>query len=309
MIFSTQQYNQQALALLGLILTNLFWAGDAIIARFVTADIPPLTLACGRWFFAFLFILPFSWPHLKGNLPVIRQRWLVIFLLGTMGIAIYNAVFYLAAHSSTAVNITLVASTLPLVALLISWILLAIRPTNWQLLGIAISLIGVLIIISQGDFKQFLSLHFNEGDILVFGLALLWSLYSVLLRKYPIKLNAVALITVLIAAGLPLVFVLFVVEWLVLPSISLRIDVIPAFLYVAIFPSILAYIFWNHGVKVLGPNITALSTYLMPLFTAILAVTILKEAIYFYHFIGGALILVGLYFGSIFKMRKINERD
>lgn len=297
-------FSPKTIALIGLALTNLFWAGNAVIARFVVDDIPPLTLVFGRWLFAFLLLLPFALPYWKVSLPIIRERWFVIIVLGIMGIATYNSVLYLAAHSTTAINITLVSSALPLVALLASWLLLQVRPSNWQLLGILVSLAGVFIVISRGQISLLYDVFgagFNQGDLMIFGLAVLWALYSVILRKYPIDLNPIVLLTVLIAAGLPLSAVLFLVELIQLPSFSLSFDSAPIFIYIAIFPSILAYVFWNHGVKIVGPSVSALSCYLMPLFTALIAVPVLGETLYWYHFLGGILILIGLYFGSVFK--------
>jgi len=287
------------LALTGLALTNLFWAGNAVVARFVVDDIPPLTLAFGRWMIAFLVLFPFAIPHLRGQWRYLRRQWLVILVLGLMGVSVYNTVLYLAAHSTVAVNITLVSSTLPLITLLASWLLLSLRPSYWQLLGIIISLCGVLTIISSGDMERLLSLAFNRGDVMIFGIACCWSVYSVLLRKYPIHLHPLALLFVLVVAGLPFLFLLFLFEVSVAPAFSLSQQSWVLMTYTALFPSVLAYLFWGFGVREVGPNIAALSCYLMPLFAAILAVSLLGERLYWYHFLGGAFILCGLYFASV----------
>lgn len=293
--------SNKALALTGLALTNLFWAGNAVVARFVVDDIPPLTLAFGRWLIAFIVLLPFALPHLKGQWSYIRSQWLVILILGFIGVTVYNTVLYIAAHSTAAVNITLVSSTLPLITLLASWLLLSHRPTHWQLLGIVISLCGVLTIISSGNIEQLLTLAFNHGDVMIFGIACCWSIYSVLLRKYPLSLHPIALLFVLMAAGLPFLLVLYLFELSVVPAFSLSQQSWVLITYTALFPSVCAYLFWGFGVKEVGPNIAALSCYLMPLFTAMLAVPLLGETLYWYHYLGGVLILCGLYFGSVFK--------
>ena len=298
------KFSPYALALIGLALTNLFWAGNAVVARFVVDDIPPLTLIFGRWSLAFLMLLPFALPHLKNSVTVIRERWFMIIVLGVMAIATYNSVLYLAAHSTTAINITLISSSMPLVALLVSWLLLKTKPSHWQLVGIAASLLGVFIVISRGQLtllQELIAAGLNRGDLMIFGLVCLWSFYSVMLRKYPINLHPIALLTVLVAAGLPVLTVLFVIELSVLPPFSLGLSAASIFIYTAIFPSILAYLFWINGIKIVGPNVSALSCCLMPLFAAILAVPILGETLYWFHYLGGTLILIGLYFGSVFK--------
>ncbi|EGG94354.1 hypothetical protein IMCC1989_59 [gamma proteobacterium IMCC1989] len=295
-------------AFLGLAATNLFWAGNAVLARFASDGVPPFTLAFSRWALALLILLPFAAPYLKGTWPEVRRQWPVVIVLGFLGITIYNTVLYLAAHSTTAVNITLMSSNLPLITLLISWLMLNEKPRGWQLFGIMSSLLGITVIISNGDLSQLLSLQFNIGDLLILGIAFCWSLYSVILRKYPINIHPVALLTVLIAVGLPFTFVLFFIELRMLPPFSISKSGSLIILYVAIFPSIFAYLFWGYGIKQLGPNIAALSCYLMPLFTALLAIPLLGESLHTYHLIGGAFVLIGLYFGTLFKRQKLSTK-
>lgn len=303
------------LALLGLILTNLFWASNAVIARYIAADIPPLTLAFLRWFIAFLILLPCVWSSLykdwDKNSAIIQQRCWVIVVLGILGIAIFNTVLYLAAHTTTAVNITMVSSSLPLVTLLMSFIMLKTLPDRWQIIGITVSLLGVCIIISSGELSALLQMHFNQGDILILLIACAWSVYTVILRKYPVALNPMALITVIIAAGLPLLASLALLEVVLLPpsaAFAINIENSSLLMYIAVFPSILAYILWGYGVKALGPNIAALSSYLMPVFTVLLAMPLLGEQLYRYHILGGVMVLLGFYLASFYKINK-RERD
>ena len=297
--------NAKTLALLGLAATNLFWAGNAVLARFASDDIPPFTLVFARWALALLILLPFALSYLKGTWPKIRRHWSVVLMLGFLGIATYNTVLYLAASSTTAVNITLMSSTLPLITLLISWLMLNEKPKVWQLFGIAASLLGITVIISHGDVTQLLSLQFNMGDLLIVGIAFCWSLYSVILRKYPIDIHPIALLAILIMAGLPFIFVLFIIEIYLLPPFTVGLSSSLVILYVAIFPSIFAYLFWGYGIKQWGPNVAASSCYLMPLFTALLAIPLLGEVLHSYHLIGGLLILIGLYFGTLFKQKVV----
>ena len=118
------QLSTKTLALLGLTMTNLFWASNAVLARFVVEDIPPFTLAFGRWLLAFFLLLPFTYRDIYENSAEVRRCWAVIIVLGLLGITIYNSILYLAAHSTTAVNITLVSSILPLVTLAASALML-----------------------------------------------------------------------------------------------------------------------------------------------------------------------------------------
>jgi drug/metabolite transporter (DMT)-like permease len=303
------QISTKTLALLGLGLTNLFWATNAVLARFVAEDIPPFTLVFGRWLLAFLLLLPFTWQHIYRNFDEIQRRWPVIVVLGLLGITIYNAILYLAAHSTTAVNITLVSSTLPLITLAASALLLKQKPSSWQIIGIFASLAGVTLIISGGKLSNLLNLSLSEGDVMILGIACCWALYSVILRKYPINLKPAALLTVFIGAGLPPLLALFAIEQASLPnSFDPKMKDLPIYVYIAIFPSILAYLFWGYGVKVVGPNISALSCYLMPLLTALIAIPLLGEVLHWYHFTGGILILVGLYLGRYSNRQSLRKK-
>lgn len=292
------------LALLGLTATTFFWAGNAVLARFASSVIPPFTLSFSRWSLALLILLPFAIPYLKGAWPEVRRHWLVILVLGFLGISTFNTILYLAAHSTTSVNITLMSSNLPLITLLSSWLLLKEKPNSWQFFGIAASFSGIVVIASNGNFSQLRSLQFNVGDILMVCIVCCWSLYSVILRKYPIQIHPIALLAVLMMAGLPFLFVLFVIEIHVLPEFTISESGGLVILYTAIFPSILAYLFWGYGIKQLGPSVASLSFYLLPLFTALLAVPLLAESLYWFHFAGALLILIGLYFGTLFKGRR-----
>lgn len=290
-----------SLAILGLILTNLFWSSNAVLARFIVEDIPPFTLVFVRWLLALLILLPFTWRDIVSNFGEVRRCWQVIIVLGVFGVSIYNSGLYLAAHSTTAINMTLVSSTLPLVTIAASSLLLGIIPTRWQLLGIIASFTGVMFIITQGKLSQLLSVNLNQGDLLVLVITCCWALYSVILKKYPVHLKPTSLLTILIAVGLPPLFGLFLLEQSLANTPLLQMRHAPIYLYAAIFPSILAYLFWGYSVIIAGPNIASLSCYLIPLFTVVMAVPLLKESLHSYHLIGAALMLVGLYFGSLFK--------
>lgn len=294
----------KTLALIGLALTNLFWATNTVLARFLSEDIAPFTTTLIRWLLALLLLLPFTAKALGSHGQELRRRWPVIAILGLLGITIYNSILYLAAHSTTAINITLVNAALPLVTLIISWLFLAEKPSRHQLLGIALSLIGVGFIVSEGAVDQLIQVNIKQGDLLVLGIVCCWSLYSVILRKYPINIAPAPLLTALIAAGLPLLVILTLVEQHSLATSHwIQTKDLPVYFYMALFPSILAYLFWAYGIEVVGPNIASLSCYLVPLLTAMMAIPLLGEQLHWYHLCGGLLILAGLYFGSLFQQK------
>ena len=169
-----------------LTLTSLFWAGNIVLARHVGDHVPPITMSCIRWFATFLILLPFAWPHLKRDWPVLRAHLPLLALLSVLGFAYNNAISYWAMQYTEALNALLIQSAGPLFVAVWSLLLFGVRLTGAQLAGIALSLAGVLIIILRGDFSALASISFNRGD-LMFGSSLLaFGLYSALLLRRPV---------------------------------------------------------------------------------------------------------------------------
>lgn len=290
-----------AAASAGLVLTNLFWAGNAVIARAVADTIPPFALSFWRWSLALLIVLPFGLPQLWRNRALIRAHWGRILLLSALSVGGYNTLLYLAAHTTTAVNITLVSATIPVMIALMAWLLLRQRTAPTQLLGIALALSGIVVIVTQGQWSVLAGLDFRLGDLIMVGAVTIWALYSVLLRRHgptfkPIP--QVSFMTLTIIGGLPLILVLYLWEMSAGAVFLPTPQTLPPLLAVAVFPGLFAYTLWNHGVAVLGPSRTGMFIYLMPLFTAVLASIFLGERLHGFHAVGGVLILVGLYLAS-----------
>jgi len=284
----------RALAYTGLVLTALFWAGNAVVARGTVGEIPPVALAFWRWVIALTILSPVGVPRVVRQWRVIRQHWRVLWALATLSVGLFNSLLYLAAQSTGAINITLVNSTIPVVVALLSWLLLGEAPNRVQSTGIAAALLGMLTIVARGDPGVFVGLEFNAGDVIMVAAVLVWGCYSVLLRRHAVPLHPVALLTVLIALGLPVIVPFYLWELASGGGFTPRLGLLPALGYVGVFPSILAYLFWNIGVHRVGPTRAAVFIYLLPVFAAGLAVTFLGESLHLYHAVGGLLILVGL---------------
>jgi drug/metabolite transporter (DMT)-like permease len=293
-----QDPRQRLLAYTGLVLTALFWAGNAVLARGVADEIRPIALAFWRWVGALAVLLPFGLAHLRRGASVIRANPRPLVAMGLLSVATFNTLLYLAAHTTTAVNIALVNSMLPVAIALLALAILGQRTTWRQVAGIAAAGAGVLTIVARGDWEVLASLAFRQGDLVMILAVLVWGLYSVLLRLWPIDLHPVGFLTLTVIIGVGLLLPAFVWEVAVYGHFAFRPIHLPLFGYLAIFPSILAFLFWNRAVAVVGPSVTGMFIYLVPVFTAVLASTILRESLYAYHATGGALILVGLYLAT-----------
>jgi drug/metabolite transporter (DMT)-like permease len=292
--------DRPAIAYTGLVLANLFWAGNAVVARLVVGSIPPFALSFWRWALALLIILPFGLPHILRDLPVIRAHWRPILVLGVLSISGYNTLLYIAAQSTTALNLTLVNATVPVMIALMAWLLLRQRVTAIQSAGIGFALTGIVVIVSQGSWDTLAGLDFRPGDLFMIGAVLVWALYSVLLKRHAVPMHPLGLLTLLILGGLPLLLALYLWELATYGGFELTTSTLLPMGYVAFFAAVLAYLFWNHGVATIGPNRAAIFIYLIPVFASGLAYVFLGEELQGFHAVGGLLVLLGLYLASRF---------
>jgi drug/metabolite transporter (DMT)-like permease len=280
-----------------LTLTSLFWAGNIVLARHVAGHVPPLTLSCLRWIGTFLILLPFAWPHLKRDWPVLRAHLPLMVLLSALGFAYNNAISYWAMQYTEALNALLIQSAGPLFVALWSLLLFGVRLTGAQLAGIAISLVGVLTIILRGDWSALASISFNRGD-LMFGSSLVaFGLYSALMQRRPVT-RALSLISFTTCCG-AMMLVPFSI-WEFSTGVTLKLDSISmaTLAYVIVFPSTLAYLFFNRGLALIGPNRAAPFFHLVPVFGSAMAILLLGEQLRLYHLAGYALVLAGVVIAS-----------
>lgn len=284
----------------------LFWAGNSIAGRAMAGLAPPMTLTFWRWLLASLLVAPFAWPHLKRDAPELRRRWPIVVLLALTGVASFGALLYWGLESTTALNSLLMQAAIPPLILLFAFMLLRERTGPGALLGVALSLAGVVVVISEGKPWSLLSLHLNPGDGIILIGVILYAGYSLLLRCRP-SVHPLSLlwITFLLAA-------LFTAPLFALDLAQGRhFAVTPAGLagvaYIVIFPSFLAYLCFNRGVELIGSARAGQYMHLMPVFGAILAVTLLGEPFHGYHAAGVLLIAAGIGATS-WAARRANEK-
>ena len=280
-------------AYLLMVLPPLFWAGNATLARFVADQIPPITLSFWRWVIALLVLIPFTWSHVRKDWPEIKKGWKIIILLGLLGIALFNALLYKAAQTTTAINISLTQSVMPVIIVLISFILFGDRITLRQVLAIVLCTIGASYIIIRGDIQRLTELEFVIGDLIMLLAVILYAIYTVLLRKRP-NIHPLSFLTATFTVAVVFLLPLYLWEIQSGPPLVLSQSVILSLIYIAFFPSILAYICWNRGTYEIGANRAGLYINLLPLFTALLAVFFLEERFQTYHIAGILLIFSGL---------------
>ncbi len=262
-----------------LILTTLFWSGNFVLSRGMHADLPPFALSFWRWAVALLILAWFGLPHLLAQRKLAISHRNFIIIQGIAGVAGFNSLIYMAMQTTTAINAALVNSCTPVIIVLMSWAMYNDRLSLRQCLGVAISLSGVVLIISKGELSTLLQLQFNRGDILVFIAAILWAFYSANLKRYPKGLHPLAYQMGIMLVGLTFLFPLYLLELSTGKTMTVSMGSIVTIIYVAIFASVLAFIFWNRAVSMLGANIAGPFIHLMPVFSTTLAVIFLGETL------------------------------
>lgn len=287
-----------------LVLTTLFWSGNFVLGRAVHTVFTPFSLSFWRWAMALVVLLPWVWSSLREQVPLLRRYWLILLLLSVLGVVNFNTFVYIGLQTTTATNALIMLSVTPVLIVGLSFVLLRQTVTLWQIVGIVVSLLGVLIIISRGDTKALLAREVNSGDLWVLAAVGSWALYSVCLRWRPVDLKPLNFQATTILLGMLILTPLYGWDLAQGRTIAINPATVGTILYLALFPSILAYIFWNRAVAELGANRTGQFLHLMPAFGAVLSILFLGERLYNFHFVGIALIALGIWLATLLKRAK-----
>lgn len=277
-----------------LTLTSIFWAFNTVAGRAAVGEVSPLLIVSVRWFFVSIILSILCRNQLKEIWRIVNKRLKWIIFMGLFGFTGFNSAYYIAAHNTIAINLGLVQGTMPAFIIIIAWVWLKDKINLTQFLGVLITFLAVLIVVSAGNLSLLLNLELNNGDIIMIFACSLYAVYAVGLRKKP-KIGALPLLTffayVAFLGSIPgLIFEIFSNQF-ILPGYKgcIILGVI------IIFPSFLAQIFFMKGVEKIGPSRSGLYTNLVPVFSSILAVLFLGENFKFYHFLSLTMIFVGIY--------------
>jgi len=289
-----------------LTLPPLLWAGNAVVGRLMVGQVPPLTLNFLRWLLALLVLLPLAW---RALLPVsrLRERWPYLLAIGVLGVGAYNSLQYLALVTSTPLNVTLVASSLPVWTLLVGALFYGVRPSGRELLGGALGLAGVALVVGRGSWQTLISVRFVPGDLYVLLAVLGWAVYTWLLARPPAHMQGerrppwgwAELLLIQTLFGLLGSALFFAGEqWAGTHAIHWSWGVGAALAYVALGASVLAYRSYGLAVAQAGPALASLFTNLTPLMAALLSAAVLDETPQAYHAAACLLIVGGLAISS-----------
>ena len=296
--------SKKHLAYILLTCTTLIWSVNFIIGKFAYLfEVPPLSLNFLRWILVWILLFPFTYKEIFLNIRLIKKNIIYLTILAITSVSAFNSLVYLALNYTQAIDTVLMISIIPVFVLFLSSMLGIEKFNFFQLLGLIVSFIGVLIIFSNADLSKIINLSFNRGNGWMLVAVFCWALYSSLLKKNKLPLSTLGLVEVLATIGLIFLIPQFIGEQIYGKDISFNKAFFLILSFVTLFASIGAYYSWNKAIEIIGPNRASIFLHLMPVFGVILAIVLLKEKFQMYHFIGATFIVVGIYLSN----RKKND--
>ena len=276
-----------------LILTTLIWAGHSIVGRLAVGQVAPMTLTCLRWGLALIPILMAARPALRRDWPVLRAHWRYMAAMGALGYTGFNALFYIAAHRTSALNLSIIQGAIPALVLIGARLFLGARFTVLQALGALITMAGVATIAAQGELSRLAALAFNGGDVMMFIAAALYAGYTIGLRERP-RVSGLSLLAGMAFAAfvtsVPLMIWEIAAGGFIWPTPAGYATLV----YVALGPAFVSQIMFMRGVELIGPGRAGVFVNLVPVFGAIMAVVILSEPFAAYHVVALILVVGGI---------------
>jgi len=286
--------DSRLLAFLLLAAANAMWSGNWIAGRALRGALDPLTLNFLRWLVALVILAPFALPSLRGQGTLLRRHAGILLLLAFTGVAAFHCLVYLGLRTTTAINAVLLNSSMPLVMLACSWLIERDRASARQIVGMLVSLGGILVIIARGEPQALRDLELHAGDAWILLAMPVWGVYSVMLKRRPAGLGALPFLFTISAAGTIMLAPFALLQaWQAPPRLPSAPEAL-AILYMGVAASVLAYVCWNRGVASIGANAAGFTVHLLPVFGTILAITLLGERFQVFHAAGIATILAGV---------------
>ncbi len=286
---------QNIKAYIMLVCATLFWAGNFMIGKFAfIANIPPMSLVFYRWSLVWIILLPFTLKEIIRSKEIIKENLPLLFFLALTSVGLFNSFTYLSLVHTQVINASLFNTAIPAIIILLCFLFKIEKTNKFQILGLIISVLGILSIITKLNIDIILALNFNKGDLIMIGGVISWGLYSSFLKRKKFSLPLLTLVHVLCSFGLIFIFPQFVYEFSHGQRIDFNINLFYILIFLALFPSIGSYYCWAGAVSIIGANRAGIFLSLIPLFSTIMAIYFYNEKFQFFHLIGAILIIFGL---------------
>lgn len=274
------------------------WSGNFLIARGLNDSIPPISLAFWRWVVAVIVFLPFAWKPLMADRAILKMHLPYLAVTALLGITFFNTLIYFAGQTTTVINLSLIAITFPIFIVLLARFLFRELLTLNKLIGISLVVTGVIFLVTDGDMSKLLNISFAIGDIWMLCAAIVFAVYSILLKSKPARLSIGALQLSTFILGLAFLFPFFIWEWMVSAPVVYDTKIVGSIFYVGVFASLAAFVLWNKAIAVVGPAKAAMIYYSLPLFSGFLAYLFLGEEIRSLHMVCLGLIISGIFISN-----------
>ena len=275
-------------------LATLGWAGNTVAGRLAVGEVSPLVIVFMRWTIVFAILLMTKRKELPAALPKLKGKWPWVFMMGALGLSFFNTLFYIAAQSTTAINLGLIQCAMPMFILIGATLILKTKLTFGQIIGTILTMAGVLLIISKGDFSLLVGLQINKGDWIMLGACIFYAGYTIGLQNRP-DIDNMTMMTVFAGAAWVLSIPILLIEvtqgtaqW---PATQLAWLIV---LFISLIPSFISQVFYMRGVDLIGPDRAGVYSNLVPIYSAILGALILNEAVGLYHFLSITIVITGL---------------
>ena len=289
----------RALAYMALICTTALWGSNGVVSRALMDTVPPVVMAAARWAVVFVVLLPLAWRERRALAQALRRDWKLLLALTLLGGAPQTALVYSGLAASTAIHLGLLNSTIPVFIILISWGWYARRPSRLEVMGLAISLTGVLLILAHGDLRSLLRLQFNHGDLLMLGAVVVWAIYTLRLKDRPQSLSLFAFVFVLALIGELLTLPFAAIQWVRAGGVHLGTREWLGLLYIGAVATLVSSVLFSYGVERVGAVRAGILIHLMPVFSSVFAALFIGERLFLYHAAGFVLVAGGAILGCL----------
>lgn len=301
-----EQHSQKDISL-GIVLAlvaTIIWSGNFVISRSVIHLIGPISLAFFRWSFASLILMPFAWKVFKEDWGIIKARPAYFFWTALTGVSLFNTFVYIAGHSTSAINMALIGTTSsPIFASLLAYLFLKEKMGLMRIIGMIICMIGILLLLSQGNMEKLMAFHFTTGDLWVLAGAFSFAIYNVLVRRKPKELSSIRFLFVVFFFGANLLIPFFLYELTYAPPIVWNTELVSSILYLGIGTSVISFLCWNLALHKLGTARTVIFGNLIPVFSTLEAVWLLGEKVTLIHWVSGLIVILGLVIANMYHSK------
>ncbi|MFC7396262.1 DMT family transporter [Chelatococcus sp. GCM10030263] len=274
-------------------ITMLMWAGNIIASKYAIGEVSPMAIVCLRWGIVSLFLVAFRRQAIAGEMRALAPHWRIVLIMGTLAFTGFNSLFYLAAYHTTAVNMTIFQSAMPVLVLIGALFVFGVRITPAIVAGLLLTVVGVLVTASHGEVEQLLHLSLNRGDLFMLIACVIYAGYILHLRNKP-KVPDLVYFTGLSLAAFVSSLPLLAAEIALGQSFWPTPTGWAVLTFIAIFPSLLAQLFFIRSVQLVGPNRAGVFTNLVPVFGIILSVLMVGEAFGLYQALAVVLVVSGI---------------